>query len=131
MGCIYKAGLMGRTCSGYACLSLRCSAMQLDLYTLLSLHRMTPSIDAALGSKSIHRAGKGADLERLVGDLKLVLSKPWGFQAENGRRPGRWEQKQLMCMVCCQCWCGRCCTGAAGTSCLSNVWMQQLWRHTA
>ena len=34
-------------------------------------------------------AGKGAHLERLVGDLKLMLSKPWGFQAGNGSRAGR------------------------------------------
>ena len=34
-------------------------------------------------------AGKGADLERLVGDLKLMLSKPLAFQAGIDSRAGR------------------------------------------
>lgn len=48
------------------------------------------------GDAAVLHAGKGADLNRLVWDLKVMLGKPWSFQAESGETSGRWAQEHLV-----------------------------------
>ena len=48
------------------------------------------------GDAAVLHAGTGADLNRLVGDLKVMLGKPWSFQAESGGTSGRWAQEHLI-----------------------------------